>query len=167
MRIADKTELLVAWPLGLELSWHNGVLLGSRVRHARGLVPTGLTAAGRSLLAALERYVEGEAVRWPRVPMDMHGLPDFTRQVLLALRDQVPHGATTTYGELAALAGSPGAARAVGQIMARNPWPLLVPCHRVLGVGGALTGFSAEGGLDLKRLLLEIEGAALPVGSRD
>jgi len=162
MRIADKTELLVAWPLALELSWNNGVLLGCRVRHARDLVPTGTTAAGRSLLAALERYVAGQPTVWPRVPMDLHELPEFTRRVLLALRDQVPHGATTTYGELAALAGSPGAARAVGQIMARNPWPLLVPCHRVLGADGALTGFSAEGGLDLKRLLLEIEGAVLP-----
>ncbi len=166
MRIADKTELLVAWPLALELSWHNGVLLGSRVRHARGQVPTGLTAAGRTLLAALERYVDGQAVAWPRVPMELHGLPEFTRRVLLALRDRVPHGATTTYGGLAALAGSPGAARAVGQIMARNPWPLLVPCHRVLGADGALTGFSAEGGLDLKRLLLEIENAAQPVACR-
>jgi methylated-DNA-[protein]-cysteine S-methyltransferase len=99
--------------------------------------------------------------------MDMHGLPDFTRQVLLALRDQVPHGATHDLRRTGGPGGQPRRGPGVGQIMARNPWPLLVPCHRVLGVGGALTGFSAEGGLDLKRLLLEIEGAALSVTNRD
>ena len=163
MRIADKTELLVAWPLGLELSWLNGVLLGCRVRHAAGLVPTGTTAAGRSLLAALERYVAGQPTVWPRVPMELHGLPEFTRRVLLTLRDQVPHGTTTTYGGLAALAGSPGAARAVGPLLARPPGPRGGPCPPGRGAGGARTGGCAEGGLGLKRLLLEIEGAVLPI----
>ena len=69
----------------------------------------------------------------------------------------IPRGQTRTYGELARMAGSPGAARAVGQAMARNPWPIIVPCHRVLGSDGALTGFG--GGVDMKRRMLQMEGA--------
>jgi len=85
-------------------------------------------------------------------------VPPFTRQVLEALLARVGHGETVTYGELAALAGQPGKARAVGQAMARNPWPLIVPCHRVLGAGGCLTGYTNPHGLPLKELLLQMEG---------
>ena len=69
----------------------------------------------------------------------------------------IPRGETLTYGQLAAKAGYPGAARAVGQVMARNCLPLLIPCHRVVGSNG-LHGFSAPGGLATKQRLLEIEG---------
>jgi methylated-DNA-[protein]-cysteine S-methyltransferase len=79
--------------------------------------------------------------------------------VLRSLLENVPHGGTVSYGELGALAGHPGKARAVGQAMARNPWPLVVPCHRVLGAAGALTGYTNPHGLDLKSLLLRLEGA--------
>ena len=71
----------------------------------------------------------------------------------------IPAGETWTYGVLAARAGSPGAARAVGQAMARNPFPLIVPCHRVTGAQGWAGGFSAHGGVDTKFRLLRIEGA--------
>lgn len=68
-------------------------------------------------------------------------------------------GDVRTYAGIAAAAGDRALARLVGQAMARNPLPIIVPCHRVLGSGGAMTGFSAEGGVDLKRRLLALEGA--------
>jgi methylated-DNA-[protein]-cysteine S-methyltransferase len=78
---------------------------------------------------------------------------------IYAVLRTVPFGRTTTYGELAEQAGHPGAARAVGVAMARNPWPIVVPCHRVLAKHGMLGGFSAPGGVLTKRRLLELEGA--------
>ena len=70
---------------------------------------------------------------------------------------RVPYGQTDTYGRLAARAGRPKAARAVGTIMNRNPIPIVLPCHRIVGANGSLTGYA--GGLDAKRRLLELEGA--------
>lgn len=99
------------------------------------------------------------------VALDCDGVPEFDRRVY-ALARAVRPGATTTYGALAALAGDAGAARAVGLAMARNPFPIVVPCHRVLGASGALVGFSAHGGLDTKRRLLAIERAAEPSGQQ-
>jgi methylated-DNA-[protein]-cysteine S-methyltransferase len=81
---------------------------------------------------------------------------DFQRKVLATLRKRVGPGKTISYGELAEVVGHPGAARAVGTAMARNPVPIVVPCHRVLASGGGLGGYG--GGLDMKRGLLELEG---------
>jgi methylated-DNA-[protein]-cysteine S-methyltransferase len=78
-------------------------------------------------------------------------------QVLRVLRQEVGFGRVVSYGELAGLAGNERAARAVGGALARNLWPLLVPCHRVVGAGGALTGFTNPCGLEMKRYLLELE----------
>ena len=89
-------------------------------------------------------------------PVDWRGMPPFQRRVLAACR-AVPFGTTTTYTALARALGAPKAARAVGQALARNPMPLVIPCHRVLGAGGQLTGFS--GGLAWKRALLAHEGS--------
>jgi len=91
------------------------------------------------------------------VPVGLGGLTPFRRAVSQALR-QVPYGHTVTYGALAGRVGRPGGARAVGQVMAHNPVPILVPCHRVVAAGG-LGGFS--GGAALKRRLLALEGAEL------
>jgi methylated-DNA-[protein]-cysteine S-methyltransferase len=68
---------------------------------------------------------------------------------------KIPYGRTVTYGELAGMAGSPSAARAVGAALARNPWPVIVPCHRVVGAGGMLVGFGK--GLPAKEALLKFE----------
>lgn len=92
------------------------------------------------------------------VPVDLDGVGAFEQQVYAAAR-AVPPGETTTYGALAAELGEPGAAQAVGRAMGRNPVPIVVPCHRVVGAGGALTGFSARGGVETKRRLLVLEGA--------
>jgi methylated-DNA-[protein]-cysteine S-methyltransferase len=71
----------------------------------------------------------------------------------------IPRGETRTYGEVAALLGAPGAARAVGGALGRNPFPIIVPCHRILPAGGGSGGFSAPGGTHTKMKLLELEGA--------
>jgi methylated-DNA-[protein]-cysteine S-methyltransferase len=90
--------------------------------------------------------------------VDLSPAADFTRQVLTRLA-KVPHGQVTTYGALAKAAGRPRAARAVGTVMNRNPIPIVLPCHRVVGANGDLVGYG--GGLDRKRLLLSLEGAFL------
>jgi methylated-DNA-[protein]-cysteine S-methyltransferase len=90
-------------------------------------------------------------------PLDMDGLPPFHRRVYEAAR-AIPFGAATTYGALAKRAGAAGAARAVGQALARNPFAIIVPCHRVLAAGGKTGGFSANGGTSTKLRLLAIKG---------
>ena len=104
---------------------------------------------------ALAGYMAGVPIPL-ELPVDLSDLPPFTRRVLEACR-RIPFGATVTYVMLAAEVGAPRAARAVGQAMARNPVPVVIPCHRVLGADGSLTGFTA--GLAWKRNLLQHEAA--------
>jgi len=92
------------------------------------------------------------------VVLDMEDVPAFHRRVYEIARTIAP-GQTRTYGELAAALGDPGAARAVGQALGDNPFPIVVPCHRVLAAAGKPGGFSAYGGRATKRQLLVIEGA--------
>jgi O-6-methylguanine DNA methyltransferase len=91
------------------------------------------------------------------IPLDMERLPPFHRRVYEAAR-AIPWGTTATYGALARIVGAAGAARAVGQALARNPYALIVPCHRVVAAGGKTGGFSAHGGAAMKLRLLAIEG---------
>jgi methylated-DNA-[protein]-cysteine S-methyltransferase len=109
----------------------------------------------------MRRWLEGEATATAGVPVALDGVPPFAARIYEELR-RVPSGSTLTYGELAARAGSPRAARAVGRAMATNPLAPFVPCHRVVGAGGALTGFSAPGGTALKARLLAGEARAKP-----
>jgi methylated-DNA-[protein]-cysteine S-methyltransferase len=92
------------------------------------------------------------------IPLDLSGVDDFERRAYEVAREIKP-GSTLTYGEIAARLGEPGAARAVGAAMGRNPVPIIVPCHRVLAAGGGFGGFSAPGGLETKAAMLAIEGA--------
>jgi methylated-DNA-[protein]-cysteine S-methyltransferase len=92
------------------------------------------------------------------VAIDIGSLAEFDRAVLEATR-RIPRGETRTYGEIAVSLGAPGAARAVGTALGRNPIPIIVPCHRVLAAGGASGGFSAPGGRLTKLKILEIERA--------
>ncbi|MBM4466392.1 MAG: methylated-DNA--[protein]-cysteine S-methyltransferase [Chloroflexi bacterium] len=103
----------------------------------------------------LQQYFDGQRVVFDE-PLDLTGATAFQRRVWSAVRD-IPYGETRSYGQIARQVGSPGAARAVGQAMAANPLPIVVPCHRVMGSNGDLRGFG--GGLDLKRRLLEMEKA--------
>jgi methylated-DNA-[protein]-cysteine S-methyltransferase len=122
--------------------------------HAR---PADGPAALAPLVTGLQAHAEGVETDYAGVVLDARGVGAFEMRVYTALRG-VGWGATTTYGRLAALAGSPGAAREVGAALARNPWPVVAPCHRVLAAQGALGGFSAPGGTETKRRLLALEG---------
>jgi methylated-DNA-[protein]-cysteine S-methyltransferase len=104
----------------------------------------------------LDEYFEGRR-RVFDLPLDLRVAP-FYEQVLHELA-RVPYGHVDTYGHLAALVGRPKAARAVGTVMNRNPIPIVLPCHRIIGADGSLTGYG--GGLDNKRRLLELEGSTL------
>jgi methylated-DNA-[protein]-cysteine S-methyltransferase len=99
------------------------------------------------------------------IPLDWSGVPDFERRVYEQAR-RIPPGRTATYGEVAAAIGEPGAARDVGGALGRNPYTLIVPCHRVIAAGGGYGGFSAPGGVATKLRLLSIERAR-PHGEPD
>jgi methylated-DNA-[protein]-cysteine S-methyltransferase len=100
------------------------------------------------------------------IPIDLKSVGGWEQSVYRAARD-IPVGSTITYGMLAERLGDPGKARAVGQALGRNPWPIVIPCHRITAAGGRTGGFSAPGGATTKLKLLEIEGAlaaeALPL----
>jgi methylated-DNA-[protein]-cysteine S-methyltransferase len=104
----------------------------------------------------LDEYFEGRRHDFD-LPLDLRVVP-FNAEVLGELA-RVPYGTTTTYGALAAKVGRPRAARAIGTVMNRNPIPIVLPCHRVIGANGSLTGYG--GGLDRKLQLLQLEGAIL------
>jgi methylated-DNA-[protein]-cysteine S-methyltransferase len=106
----------------------------------------------------LDEYFAGRREAFD-LALDLRVAP-FHEQVLLELA-RVPYGRTETYGGLAAKVGHPKAARAVGTVMNRNPIAIVLPCHRIIGANGSLTGYA--GGLDRKRTLLELEGATLAV----
>ncbi|HMC35006.1 MAG TPA: MGMT family protein, partial [Myxococcales bacterium] len=116
----------------------------------------------REAARLLERHLAGEAQDLVALPLDLSLLAPFQRAVYDKVRD-LPPGRTATYGEIAALLGKPGASRAVGQALGRNPFLVAVPCHRVLAAGGAPGGFSAPGGVIAKQRLLALEGVTLAV----
>ncbi len=109
-----------------------------------------------ALRERLQCYASGERVDFADIEIETHELTPFRRAVVAALR-QIPYGSTLSYAELAEMAGSPRAARAVGSTMAANRVPLIVPCHRVVAAGGNLGGFSAPSGLTMKQRLLQLE----------
>ncbi|MGW4483383.1 methylated-DNA--[protein]-cysteine S-methyltransferase [Amycolatopsis sp. NPDC004368] len=159
-------------PLGAcGLAWREGTIIGTAL-------PGGSPASTRAFLArrfpdaeegapppeiqiAVERITEllsGGHPDLSGLPLDFAGVPEFNRRAYeAALR--IPPGRTRTYGDLAHELGLPGAAQAVGQAMGANPFPIIVPCHRVLAAGGKHGGFSAPGGVETKRRMLVIEGA--------
>ena len=147
-------------PVGQLLLISDGeALAGLHFEGRHGLAPTPggeqdaiLAEAARQLRA----YFAGERHEFA-LPLRPAGTP-FEIEVWEELR-RIPYGETLSYGELAARVGSPGAARAVGRANACNPIPIIVPCHRVIGADGSLTGFG--GGLDAKRRLLDHEHGAL------
>ena len=113
----------------------------------------------RDLQARIIAYYEGEPVDFRTEPaVSLNGSGPFVRRVLQACRE-VAFGQTTTYSDLARQVGSPRAARAVGSVMAGNPIPLIIPCHRVLRIDGRLGGFSAPGGIAIKQKMLHHEQA--------
>ncbi|HEY9226854.1 MAG TPA: methylated-DNA--[protein]-cysteine S-methyltransferase, partial [Gemmatimonadaceae bacterium] len=117
------------------------------------------------VLLAIGRIVallRGERVDLTPVALDLETVPAFDRDVYVAAR-AIPPGATRTYGEIAKQIGQPNASREVGAALARNPFAIVVPCHRVVAANGKMGGFSAGGGVKTKLKLLAIEGGAGPL----
>ena len=142
------------------------VPVGDRVRR-RG-AEVGWVDIGQNPLAACDgirrlaerigAYADGGRDQLLDIPVALGEATPFQRKVLEQCR-RIRYGQTITYGQLAAKAGYPQAARAVGSVMARNRVPLVIPCHRVIGASGTLRGYSGCGGTAMKRRLLELEGA--------
>jgi methylated-DNA-[protein]-cysteine S-methyltransferase len=153
----------IAWGktgiVGLQLPESSDAALHERLRHRfpgaqeKATVP----ASVRLLTGRISDLLQGKAVDLSAAGLDMQKVPPFHRRVydiVLA----IPPGKTLTYGEIARQLGVPGAARAVGQALGKNPFPIVVPCHRVLAANGKLGGFSASGGIHTKMRMLSIEG---------
>lgn len=130
-------------------------------RRLPGAEPGTPTPEVAEAVAAARRYFAGEAIDFSGLALDLGEQEAFFKQIYAALR-RVAWGHTTTYGALAKeLGAGPQAARDVGQAMANNPIPLIIPCHRVLAAGGKIGGFSAPGGSNSKIRMLELEGVRL------
>lgn len=119
-----------------------------------------LPSAAQALSRSVENYFQTGHFEWDLDQLDWSGVSPFHQRVLRACY-LIPPAATQTYGELASRVGSPGASRAVGSAMARNRWPLLIPCHRIVGSSGKLVGYSGLGGIETKRKLLKLESDAV------
>ena len=122
------------------------------------------TGQMQRVIGQLSAVLGGQVVDLSAVLLDMTDVPPFHQRVYAVVK-QIPYGKIQTYKQIAEKVGSPSASRAVGQAMARNPFPLIVPCHRVTAAGGKLGGFTANGGVETKRYLLEKEGVALDAPS--
>jgi methylated-DNA-[protein]-cysteine S-methyltransferase len=155
----------VAWShAGLAAVWlpeaDHETLREAVMRRLGDVAPSSPPPTVREAIARIAGVLAGAADDLADVRLDTAGLPDFHRRVYEATRRILP-GATRTYGELAGELGEPHASRAVGQALGRNPFPIVVPCHRVLAANGGAGGFSAPGGVRTKLRLLEIEQARL------
>jgi methylated-DNA-[protein]-cysteine S-methyltransferase len=154
------------------LAWGEGGIVGAalpgpsdarmRGRFAErfpGAVESPLPSILAPVVDAVVALMAGEKPDLSTAPLDMTAVPPFHRRVYAVAR-RIPPGQTMTYGEIAQALGEPReAARAVGEAMGRNPFPILMPCHRVLGANGKPGGFSAPGGVETKLKMLSIEGA--------
>ncbi|WP_410623155.1 methylated-DNA--[protein]-cysteine S-methyltransferase [Amycolatopsis sp. cmx-8-4] len=139
----------------------DGTAPGTRAKLARwfpdaveGPPPPAVQAAIDGIVALLA----GERRDLAEIELDLAAVPEFNRRAYEIART-IPPGKTLTYGDIAHRLGMPGSAQAVGQAMGHNPFPIVVPCHRVLAAGGRDGGFSARGGVATKRRMLVIEGA--------
>ncbi len=153
------------------LLWRGGLVVGAALPEASdaelqqglarrfpGAVAGDPPPAIAEAVSAVVRLLEGEREDLRGLALDISHMPEFERRVLEAIR-HIPPGETRTYGEVAGSLGAPGAARAVGRALGRNPIPIVIPCHRVLAAAGKSGGFSAPGGAATKLKMLEIEGA--------
>ncbi len=128
------------------------------LRRYPGAIQIGPPAAIQVAIDAMAALLRGEPADLSFVELDLDGVDAFHRRVYEVAR-AIPPGSTLTYGEVAARIGDRGAARAVGQALGQNPFPIVVPCHRVLAAAGGTGGFSAPGGVESKLRMLQIEGA--------
>jgi methylated-DNA-[protein]-cysteine S-methyltransferase len=163
----------------MAIAWRDDLLVGAAFGHAAARQaelaatrPLNIAHASAALARAtqaddapgwvnemvddLQRFAAGEPVDFSHAALDLNHLTPFAKKVVARCR-RIGWGQTRSYGDLAAECGAPGAARAVGSVMAKNRYPLIVPCHRVLAAGGAIGGYSAPDGLAMKRRLLAME----------
>lgn len=153
-------------PLGTcAIAWNDAgltrFLLPDPERRAGGNTEADPPAWVGEVIERVKRHLTGESQDFSDVRYDFARVPDFVRNVLRATLDVKP-GHTATYGELATAIGQPlAASRAVGSALGDNPWPLLIPCHRIVAATGKMTGFSGPGGVATKVRLLALEGAQL------
>jgi methylated-DNA-[protein]-cysteine S-methyltransferase len=152
----------IAWGssgiVGVQLPEAAGAERARLLQRFPGAIEAEPPAAVRAVIESIVGLLSGQSPDLGSVELDMRDLPEFDRRVYEITR-AIPRGATRSYGEVAAELGDPGAARAVGQALGRNPFPIIVPCHRVLAAAGRPGGFSAHGGVATKLRLLAIEGA--------
>jgi methylated-DNA-[protein]-cysteine S-methyltransferase len=163
MRFVAVTQVayeVEGWGVG-ELWLEDGLVVWHELPWPRAETPGPSGRGGEvaaKLVRRLQAYFAGKDVALADVPVDLEYETPFLSSCALALRE-IPRGEVVTYGELAALAGAPGAARAAGSFCARNRLGLFVPCHRVVSAGGL--GSYGSFGVAYKRRLLELEGASL------
>jgi methylated-DNA-[protein]-cysteine S-methyltransferase len=134
---------------------------GEMQKYISGLYPAATTESPLTKQAAdlLKRYFKGEAVKFD-LPLDFSACTLFQQEVYQAVGN-IPYGAMKSYKSVAVGMDRPKASRGIGSAMARNPLPIIIPCHRVVGSSGAMTGYSAPGGVEMKKRLLLMEGVKL------
>ena len=153
-------------PLGdCLIGWHNDAVTGfslpGGIRPFAGETVTNPPPWVAAIIARVQRHLAGELQDFSDVHYDFSDVPEFGHRVLQATL-AVKAGRTATYGEIAAAIDEPPAAsRSVGAALGANRWPLLIPCHRITGAHGKMTGFSGPGGIATKVKLLALEGAEL------
>ena len=173
--VTDAGYALFDTPIGrCAIAWEGGAVLGLQLPErsdntalARmasrfpGFAPAEPPAFAKTLIGQVAAHLGGERIDYSQAPLALDRAGAFEVSVYRAAL-AIPWGETRTYGALAAALGDPGAAQAVGQALGRNPWPIVVPCHRITAADGRAGGFSAPGGAATKLRLLEIEGALAP-----
>jgi methylated-DNA-[protein]-cysteine S-methyltransferase len=151
----------IAWSdagiTGLQLPEGSAAATRARAVRRYAAVERLLSSAAQDAVDRIRALLDGQPDDLSSIVLDMHGVPAFNQRVYELAR-RIPPGRTLTYGDIASRLGGRGVARAVGQALGQNPFVIIVPCHRVVAASGAWGGFSAHGGLDLKRRLLELEG---------
>jgi len=131
------------------------------LRHASYAAPATPPLSVRGVIDGIVALFDGGNPDFSDTAFDFAGAPEFDCKVW-GLTFAIPKGALRTYGDLAKDLGDVAQSRRVGQALGRNPFPVVIPCHRVIGANGTMTGFSAPGGAEAKRRLLKLEGALEP-----
>ena len=160
--IAWRDSSVVATHLPERTSGSTSARLAQRAKASEGEPPSAVQDA----IACITALLDGAKIDLGHIICDFTQIEPFAASVYASTRG-IPVGQTLTYGEIAANLGDKQLARKVGAALGRNPLPIIVPCHRVIGANGKLTGFSAYGGVDTKIRMLEIEGAAKQRGLFD
>lgn len=156
----------VAWSArglrGVQLPEAVASAAGARLaRRFPGSAESDPPASVLAIIETIRAHLCGSPARYDEAVLDFAEVGNWEASVYRAAL-AIRYGETRTYGEMAASLGAPGGAQAVGQALGRNPWPIVVPCHRILAADGRTGGFSAPGGAGTKLRLLEIEGALAP-----